>query len=822
MFRTNHAGKHGRGWVRLVAFAALALFTTACQTFVLDTDVVQTRFDAATPPLDGSHTLTQSFVSQHANLCEIELLPAVYEAPGEGRLTWRLVSTEDDREVVAQSIPVADVRANSPLRLTFSPQPDSAGQTYALSLEGMPGVCIGFWRSSLNAYGGGELQVDGNADPGDLRFTTRCRYDLPIMFGQLRASFFPQVALLIPLTALLLLPGYLLRHSVVLMAGSDPIATLALTIAFSLALVPVALLWSTVLGLHWQRTLCQLAFGALAICALVRLLRTRCSDLTSWTNARHRWLVLAMSGVLGVTWALRLVQIRNLVLPAWVDSLQHVLVTQIVALHGQVPRSYEPLLPVTTFSYHFGFHADTAIFAWLSGLAIPEAMLILGQVLNVGCALAAYLLAVRVTKRKVAGVAAAGIVGLVSYLPAYYVSWGRYTQLTGLVLLPAVLVATLEWLEAEGRDYRWLLGAALLQAGLFLTHARVSILGVCFLLAYLLFTCGVHLRRCAKRQIRELWWRSGLLALVGLGLSGPWLVQLATTMIGAARAAGGRLSGEPSYNAVPFELLFIARNPQLMAVAGLGAIVGVLQRRRETAVILLWCLTVALAVNPGWLGLPSTNLVNNATAVIALFLPLSVLSGQAITFLWDRVPYALNCATWRFRSGWRVAVALRAAMAVLLAGGALWCAWGTASIINPDTILGTAEDLAAMAWIRDNTPPDALFLINTRHWQLGVYTGTDGGYWIPLLTGRRTLLPVLVYSYGKPEYAQHISQLAQVVAQTKDAEDAQFQDILEQERVGYIYIGAKGGPLTPQMFLGHSHYRPVYESGAVWIFEVVR
>jgi hypothetical protein len=83
-------------------------------------------------------------------------------------------------------------------------------------------------------------------------------------------------------------------------------------------------------------------------------------------------------------------------------------------------------------------------------------------------------------------------------------------------------------------------------------------------------------------------------------------------------------------------------------------------------------------------------------------------------------------------------------------------------------------------------------------------------------------LPVLVYSYGKPEYVQHISQLAQIVAQTKDAEDAQFQDILEQERVAYIYIGAKGGPLTPQMFLGHSHYRPVYDSGAVWIFEVVR
>jgi hypothetical protein len=493
-----------------------------------------------------------------------------------------------------------------------------------------------------------------------------------------------------------------------------------------------------------------------------------------------------------------------------------------VALSGQVPRSYEPLLPVTTFAYHFGFHADTAVFAWLSGLAVPEAMLILGQVLNGACALAAYLLTVRLTRRKIAGVAAAGVVGLVSYLPAYYVSWGRYTQLTGMLLLPAALVTALEWLEAKGRDYRWLFGAGVMQAGLFLTHARVSILGACFLLVYLLFTCGVHLRRGNRREIRELWWRSGLLALLGLGLSAPWLVQLITTMIGAVRAAGARLSGEPSYNAVPFELLFIARNRELMAVAALGAIVGLLQHKREPALILLWCVAVALVVNPGWLGLPSTELMNNATAVIALFLPLSVLNGQAVTFGWDYVPLALDRVVGRLGFRGHVAAAVRVALALLLAGTTLWSAWRMVSIVNPDTILATAEDLAAMTWIRENTPADALFLINARHWQLDVYTGTDGGYWIPLLTGRHTLLPVLAYDYGRPEYVQYINELAQIVSETKDVDEAQFQAILQQEPVAYVYVGAKGGPLVPKMFLDHPRYRLVYSSGEVWIFEVVR
>ncbi len=822
MCEMNRAGKRWRSWLILATLATLTGLITGCQTSVLDTDGVQERLDVATPPLDGSHTLDQSFSCRRPNLCQIELLPAVYETAGEGTLTWRLISSADDRELAARSISVAEIHPNVPLRLTFPPQEDSAGKKYRLSLEGTAGVRVGFWRSSVNAHGGGDLQVDGNAHEGDLRFVTRCRYDLPAMFRQLRAGLWPAPALLIALAALLLLPGYVLRHSIGLAQCSDPVAALALTIALSLALVPVALLWSTVLGLHWQRTLCQVAFGLLAGYALVRLLRTRGRDLACWAEGRHLWLVLAMAALLGATWLLRLVQIRDLALPAWVDSLQHVLVTQLVMLRGQVPQSYDPLLPLTPFYYHFGFHADTAVFAWLSGLPVPEAMLFLGQVLNAACALAAYLLAIRLTRRKIAGVGAAAVVGLVSYLPAYFVSWGRYTQLTGLLLLPAALVAALEWLEAAQRDYRWLLSAGLLQAGLFVTHARVSVFGVCFLLAYGLLTVSPCLRSGNKKGVQELATRSGLLALAGLALSAPWLVQLITALVATVSASAGNMSGEPSYNAVPLELLFIARNRELMAVAALGAAVGLLQRRRETAWILLWCLVVALAVNPQWLGLPPTQFVNNATAIIALFVPLSVLSGQGIAVVWDQMPLALGRLMARTAPGWRVTATVRAALAALLVGITLLSAWGMVSIINPDTILATADDLTAMAWIRENTAPGALFLVNARHWQLDVYTGTDGGYWIPLLTGRRTLLPVLGYSFGRSEYVQHITELARIVSQTRDPQETEFQTILEQEQVAYIYIGARGGALTPQMFLAGARYRPVYNSGEVWIFEIVR
>jgi hypothetical protein len=67
-----------------------------------------------------------------------------------------------------------------------------------------------------------------------------------------------------------------------------------------------------------------------------------------------------------------------------------------------------------------------------------------------------------------------------------------------------------------------------------------------------------------------------------------------------------------------------------------------------------------------------------------------------------------------------------------------------------------------------------------------------------------------------------VSELAKVVSEVKDADDPGLQSVVQQEGVTHVYIGAKGGALTPQMFLCSARFRPVYCTGAVWIFEVVR
>jgi len=807
--------RHG-SWRWAVAGILLGstLCLASCTAAISDTDIEQERLDTASPPLDGSHTLAQSFTAQHDNLHEIEVLPAVYGTPGQGALHLQLRPRGlVGASLAEQRVDAAAIGDAVPIRFAFAALADSRGREYELHVQGEPGLQVGLWYNSVNAYGPGRLTLDEQNTAGDLRFVTRYRYDWRLALRDGIAVLQGHAWLLLPLLVLLLVPGYALCRG--LIVYDDPLCVAALSLASSLAAVPVVLLWSTVFNLRWNRTLCVLTFSALAVWAALRWFRRQRKRRRAWKKSPELGIHLAVIAILAATLLLRLLQIRNLVLPAWVDSPQHALVTDLISTHGRVPSSYQPFLPVERFIYHFGFHALNCAFHWLSGLAIPQAMLWLGQFLNAASSLMAYALTVRLTQRRAAGVMAALVTGLVSYMPAYYVSWGRYTQLTGLLLLSGATVATLEWLEAQRWDARSLALATLLQGGLILTHARVAVFGACFVASYVVFETLSALRGHSGAVARRLWVRAAALAGMVLLLSGPWLLQVLRGLYTALQASGSGLQDAPSYNAFPWALLLVPRNRQLIVLAALGAVLGLAQRRKQTLWLLGGCSLVALVVNPSWLGLPIIGFLNNASALISLFVPLAVLVGQAFAGLWDAVPARLSM---QFKADLRAAV--RTALALLAAAAGLWGAYGMITIVNPATVLATADDLSAMSWISENTPSDAVFVINARHWQLGTFAGTDGGYWIPQLTGRRTLVPDLSYSYGDPSYVQHIGQNAQRVAELQDARDPGFVALLQEEGITHIYLGAKGGPLTPQMFLSNASYREVYNTGAVWIFEV--
>ena len=121
-------------------------------------------------------------------------------------------------------------------------------------------------------------------------------------------------------------------------------------------------------------------------------------------------------------------------------------------------------------------------------------------------------------------------------------------------------------------------------------------------------------------------------------------------------------------------------------------------------------------------------------------------------------------------------------------------------VVNPVTVLAMPQDVAAMSWIRAETRPDSVFLINEGFWQGNIYVGTDAGYWIPNLTGRRTTMPIVFYTQGSPQYVEQVNSLARVIESGPDPADPAFLHDLQARGVTHVYIGAKGGPLPLPKF----------------------
>ena len=108
-------------------------------------------------------------------------------------------------------------------------------------------------------------------------------------------------------------------------------------------------------------------------------------------GSRTAWIVrnVVLLAALAVLLAWRFYQVRDLVLPAWVDPLHHTLIVQVILESGGLPETLAPYMQVP-FSYHYAFHALAAGLASLTRLGVPQVVLVLGQVLNALVAVSVY------------------------------------------------------------------------------------------------------------------------------------------------------------------------------------------------------------------------------------------------------------------------------------------------------------------------------------------------------------------------------------------------------------------------------------------------
>jgi hypothetical protein len=739
-------------------------------------------------------------------------------------------------------------------------------QSFYLLLRPLSGTIQVRGRAE-DIYPGGQAFSGQTPLQADFAFTTSYDYNLTALLADLRLSL-PHVWLVFPLLVILFLPGWLLLNVSGLGRHFDGGERTGLAIGLSLAVIPLAMLWSTTLGLRWGRTGLLVAAGLLLAAALWRVSRlvtrphTQSNTPANWED-EHRSLLstatrsssklpaFSLLGIFLLSLGVRLVMARDLSAPAWVDSIHHATITRLILERGGFPSTYAPYIEIDAAEYHAGFHSTLAVFQWLSGLDTPEAMLLLGQVLNALIVFAVYLLAVTLSRQRTAGLAAAVVAGLFTPMPAYYTSWGRYTQLAGLLILPAGLALArlviynsrgnnsgksgimgsfaahntrfpellppshpILWGEKGGGGderggiWRGIGLAAITCGGLALVHYRVAgflaLLLLCYFLSQVRFsrTSNTHL---AKRVILF----AGAAGLLALLLTLPWSWR-AITQVFVPKAAFVSGSTAKAFDGFFWSYLTAAWGLPAMVLAGLGFLVSLFRRPSLAFSMVMWTGSLLLVGNLSALHLPGSWFVNTISVAITLFMPTAVLAGYALAQAYALLQ-ALIPPRGKVIFKWAcVAIGL---IITLLAARALL------PILRPSTDLFRAADRPAMDWISANIPADETILINPMYWGYGNYAGADGGFWITPLTGRRTIPPPVLYSLGNPSETRRISTLCDTVISSA-ADTTGLAKYLRDQELRYIYLGVRGGVLSPQALLESDQFELLYAKDGAWIFTV--
>lgn len=838
-----------RIWViNVCAAAALLGLWLARPAAITAVDVEQARLSAAAPVPGETAALSQTFVANHNGLSAVEVRAVVY---GEGEAATGTLTLElwGPGDVLVARAARAAIRHNDLIRLEVQPVPGSAGQAFRLDVSGAAPYNTTVWAYALDGYQAGRLHHGADEVAGDLQFRTEYTYLFPDMLRDAAAASGKLAYLAIPFWLVLFAPGLALLSAIRLeWVPPDRWVRWGCGLALSLAVLPLAWLWITTVGLALDRSTLGGAYAVLGALVIGRwVLSVAQASVRAWLRVPSRPFPssavagtvtgrstfkppgshdLSVALVLAASVLLRLLAVRDLALPAWVDSSHHAYVAQLLAESGRIPGTLGPLLADDPFTYHFGVHTVFVALAWFSRLPISQTMLMAGQVLNGLMPLAIYAGVVLITRRRLAGLVAAAHVGVVSFFPAYYATWGRYSQLAGLVLLaPAIgfvwallaRAASPVPLQRTAPVLPWGLAGmvGVLAAGLLVTHYRVFFFFVVFVLA-----AGLVYLRGGQGA----WLRVGAGAALGGLLALPWIGRMLGAVLPLA-AEPVRLASPQTYNAFPVAYFSGTLERLTLGLAAAVVLWGLASRHRVIWAATVWTLGAFGLLNVG----SGTWLVNNNAWAISLFVPLALVLGYGLAW-WLRRAHHLALHTRAGResgSAWRRALRYSAGTLLLALAsgvGGYMVTQGArfqVAAINPVTVLATGADVAALDWVNANTPAEAIFVINGWQWLGGSWTGSDGGAWIVPYSGRRATLPPVTYGFGSLPMQRRVGELAARVGQLTSADAPETLSLFRQQGVTHVFIGARGGNLRPEMFVGSSHYRLLFTNGAAWVFEFV-
>jgi hypothetical protein len=778
--------------------------------------------------LSAGHTIGQTFVAKYDGLTGIYFyLSPQKKGNGEIRLHLRsTLQTADDLAVSLNTLAVEAIKATGYYGFFVPAQASSSQEYYYVFLELTGNGDIQVGKAAGDSYLNGALYQNGM--PEDAQAAFQLSYSRRNAILGLGWEAISLAGILVVGLFLFILPGWGLFS--LLWFGWGGLRwpeKLGLSAGLSLALYPLLLLWTDIIGLHLGAIYAWLPpIIGLGIILWRNRKRLNVRAFLHFNGLMLSWADVTFIGLMALIISTRFWAIRSLDVPMWGDSYQHTMIAQLLVDHGGLFTSWQPYAELTTFTYHFGFHSAVAVFDWITRMDMPKAVLWVGQLVNLLAVIVLYPLATKIGRGQWAGVVAILVAGLLSPMPMYYVNWGRYTQLAGQVILPVVAWVMFSSL-ANGlypKGKRETIGMVIIGCvtfgGLALTHYRVLILAVIFLLILWILYAR---RKTFWLMLQRTFW-------VGVGgglLFLPWFI----------RVFSGKILQIFAHQMATSATQAVEANPQLTNIGNISTYLpfflwlvlvvvicfGLWRREKGILLISLWWFGNLLAGNPSWVGLPGAGAVTGFAVIIAAYIPAGILIGAATSWL-DLRKIIASSSQPTIRKAFSLAVI------ILIIGIGVWGVRQRLKDVHPSNTLVTRPDILAAKWLQENTAPEASILVNSFFaYNNSVIVGSDGGWWLPILARRQITVPPINYSSEQNTWPGYLDQTNALTFEirAKGIQNPVVLTELKDRGISYAYIGQlqglvnSGGPLfTAGQMLSDSNFRLVYHQDRVWIFQI--
>jgi len=505
------------------------------------------------------------------------------------------------------------------------------------------------------------------------------------------------------------------------------------------------------------------------------------------------------------------------------DMTAHAALSELIVLADGFPTSQEPLSPVSRFGQVApGFHAVSALTTLLSGTPTFRSTILVLCAATAALTFSLYALLRGLGVARWPAAAGAGAALFFARNPQLFVQWGGAPALASMAVALLLLRDALRL--TERCDAGFLARTGLLAAGTALLHP-LPIVSFFFVLVALTTVRLLSGQGTLPRFAAN----GAIVGAVALCLALPFLaaarpalpVRLSLWAHGwfreetqRALALERRFLSDWHRQAGPatwpfFLVVFLGVLPTVLLFVGLarrwwkqrGAATGA-----ATAVLATCFLLFAGALGeflPLWPALYPTRTavwlaVPLAAALAAFAVPLQHLPRAAAVFVALDVAAAFAFEGWQLRrlefgtAFYEEARAGRASTLRIAAheasGGAFWIA-----TFSRDNSAIVPDDLHAFAWIRQKTPPDAVFATNPG----------DGGGLIPAAAHRKVFEPHFYWFFDEPEMAAWRPKTP----------------------LTHVYVGARPSPAWPRRFRAEELERDpaveeVFRSGAARVFRI--